>query len=159
MRCQVWFASGLFFFPSHRVSVYHTPLSNRQLILMTRSSCLQNGATFFLPPQSKVTRAFEYAEAPLIPSQGTPSKHPRGACVVTHLHCEGGTVKHKQRFLWVIHISRTAGRNSASSSSLSSSFSPLLKGNTASPSFVSQQESSSKQFEDNSHQTYGKQFY
>lgn len=113
VKCYEMLSVVYLFFSSRSVSVYHTPLSNRHLILMTRSAHVcKTLSHFFCQLKAKSPLPLSmHAEAPLIPSQGTPSKHPRGACVVTHLHCKRGTIKYKQQFLWVIRISRTAGRN------------------------------------------------
>lgn len=57
----------------------------------------------------KVTSAYEYHGGSTEPEPRHTFQEAHGACAVTHL---GGTIMHKNQFLWVIHVSRISGRKS-----------------------------------------------
>lgn len=161
-----WFANGLFFFfffltkKSYDLSVmsYAEWLASHSddLHLMFTKLCWISSAIL----NKKVTSAYEYHGGSTEPEPRHTFQEAHGACAVTHLHCEWRH-NHAQEpvplgnsrfpYFWEKVCPSPPPPSPADSI-------PCGKVILQNPSFVSQWESSSKQLEDNSHQTYGKHF-
>lgn len=110
-----WFANGLFF--PHKEIIWplcHVICWVAGISLWWPAAdvycklCWISSATL----NKKVTSAYKYTEAPQSPSQDIHSKKPMEPVLWHTYTVSGGTIMHKNQFLWVIHVSRISGRNS-----------------------------------------------